>query len=128
MVKPQLPASTVVTPCSGDGVRAPSQKICASKWVCTSTKPGATTLPVASMVRAASPSTWPMATMRPSFTPTSARRRARAGAVDDVAAADDQIEHGSSPSSWMTADMRGTAGRQVTEGTRHASRDATMAP
>ena len=30
MVKPQLPASAVVTPCSGDGVSAPSQNTCAS--------------------------------------------------------------------------------------------------
>ncbi len=30
IVNPQLPASTVVTPCSGDGVSAPSQNTCAS--------------------------------------------------------------------------------------------------
>ena len=30
MVKPQLPPITVVMPCSGDGVRSPSQNACAS--------------------------------------------------------------------------------------------------
>ena len=49
MVKPQLPASAVVTPWSGDGVSAPSQKTWASKWVWTSMNPGVTTLPLASM-------------------------------------------------------------------------------
>src|SRR6185312_13958872 len=66
---------TVVTPCRGDGVSAESQKTCASKCVCTSMNPGVMTLPVASTVCAASSVIVPMATMRPSFTPTSARRR-----------------------------------------------------
>ena len=30
MVKPQLPAITVVTPCSGDGLSVVSQNACAS--------------------------------------------------------------------------------------------------
>jgi hypothetical protein len=75
-VKPQLPANAVVTPWSGEGVSALSQNTWASKWVCTSTNPGATSLPVASTVRAASASTVPIWTMRPSAIPTSARRRA----------------------------------------------------
>src|ERR1700674_1161602 len=75
MVNPQLPARAVVTPCSGDGVRAPSQKTWASKWVCTSMNPGVTTLPVASMTLAASPGTSPIATTRSPWMPTSARWR-----------------------------------------------------
>ena len=50
MLNPQLPASAVVTPCNGEGVRAPSQKTWASKWVWTSMNPGVTSLPLASIV------------------------------------------------------------------------------
>ena len=40
MPNPQLPCTTVVTPCHDDGVRSGSQNTCASKWVWMSTKPG----------------------------------------------------------------------------------------
>ena len=40
MLNPQFPASAVVTPCNGEGVRAPSQKTWASKCVWTSMNPG----------------------------------------------------------------------------------------
>ena len=73
-MKPQFPASAVVTPCSGDGLSAGSQKACASMWVCTSTKPGATARPSASMTRAPLPSRSPTAAIRPSAIPTSACR------------------------------------------------------
>ena len=54
MLKPQLPASAVVTPWNGEGVSAPSQKTWASKCVWTSMNPGVTTLPLASMTAVAS--------------------------------------------------------------------------
>ena len=38
----QLPTTTVVTPCSSDGVARPSQHNCGSKWVWMSMKPGVT--------------------------------------------------------------------------------------
>ena len=41
MLKPQLPATTVVTPWRGDGLSVGSQNAWASRWVCTSMKPGA---------------------------------------------------------------------------------------
>ena len=47
----QLPITTVVTPCSSDGVASPSQHSCGSKWVWMSMKPGLTTRPVASITR-----------------------------------------------------------------------------
>ena len=47
----QLPITTVVTPCSSDGVANPSQQSCGSKCVWMSMKPGLTTRPVASMTR-----------------------------------------------------------------------------
>jgi hypothetical protein len=69
--EPQLPTTTVVTPMrtkfSASGSSATS-----SAWVWTSMKPGATNNPLASITRAASPPGRPSATIRPSFTATSA--------------------------------------------------------
>ena len=50
---PQLPITTVVTPCHDDGVTCLSQHTCPSKWVWMSTKPGVTSAPSASTVRRA---------------------------------------------------------------------------
>ena len=47
---PQLPSTAVVTPCQHDGVRCGSQVAWPSKCVCTSTKPGVTSRPSASIV------------------------------------------------------------------------------
>ncbi|MCY1206420.1 hypothetical protein D9M72_179910 [compost metagenome] len=73
---PQLPATTVVTPC--DTLKG----ICAcdstawSSCVCESMKPGATMRPVASSVWSAVwPASLPMAAMRPLTMPTSASKR-----------------------------------------------------
>ena len=46
--KPQLPATTVVTPWYDDGLSCGSQNTWASKWVWMSMKPGATAQPDAS--------------------------------------------------------------------------------
>ena len=60
-------------------------------------KPGATTRPVGvDRRRRAGSSTSPIATMRPSRTPTSAAPRRRAGAVDDRSPSDHQV-HASDP-------------------------------
>ena len=71
---PQLPITTVVTPCQLLGESVGSQVIWPSKWVWMSTKPGVTSLPVASMVSRASPAAVPTLLMRPSSMATSARR------------------------------------------------------
>ena len=52
---PQLPITTVVTPCHDDGVTCLSQQTWPSKWVWMSTKPGVTSAPSASTVRRAVP-------------------------------------------------------------------------
>ena len=51
---PQLPNTTVVTPCQQVGVSSGSQVIWPSKCVWMSTKPGVTSRPSASIVRRAS--------------------------------------------------------------------------
>ena len=96
IVKPQLPANTVVTPCSGDGLRSGSQNACASRWVCKSTKPATRFAPSASMTRRR-PSRRRRRWLRCDHraTPTSACRRSTSGTVDDVTVADDEVEHGS---------------------------------
>src|SRR5262245_56307922 len=71
-VNPQLPMTTLVIPCQQDDVPSGSQKICASMWVWPSTKPGATTMPSASMTSRAASRMRPMDTMRPWRTATSA--------------------------------------------------------
>ena len=43
---PQLPITTVVTPCHDDGVTCLSQQTWPSKWVWMSTKPGVTSCAV----------------------------------------------------------------------------------
>ena len=73
---PQFPRRAVVTPCQHDGVRCGSHVAWPSKCVCTSTKPGVTRSPSASIVRVAAPSTRPTSTMTPSSTATSAVRGA----------------------------------------------------
>ena len=64
-VKPQLPMTTLVIPCQQEDVPSGSQKICASMWVWPSTKPGATTIPSASMTSRAASRMRPMEAMRP---------------------------------------------------------------
>ena len=106
MVKPQLPASAVVTPCSGDGVSAPSQNTWASKCVCTSTNPGVTTLPVASIVVAASvvDGADPHDAVAVDADVGAAPRRA--GAVDEVTTRDHDVEHGVPLLSTTVGDRR----------------------
>ena len=69
---PQLPRTTVVTPCQLAGDAVGSKWSWASKCVCRSTNPGATTRPVASMTSAPDTGTRPTALIRPSVTSTSA--------------------------------------------------------
>ena len=70
--KPQLPMTTEVTPCQPDIVQYGSQKICESKCVCRSMKPGATIRSRASNTRSASePESLPIRAMRPPAMATS---------------------------------------------------------
>src|SRR5437762_10168692 len=73
-VTPQLPSTTDVTPCQQEDVASGSQAICASRWVCTSTKPGVTYAPSASISRLPFASTVPTSTTRSPSIATSARR------------------------------------------------------
>ena len=72
-VKPQLPITTLVTPCQQEQVPSGSQQTCASMCVWPSMKPGATTWPSASSVCLAASRMRPIAAMRPPEMPTSAR-------------------------------------------------------
>ena len=71
--KPQLPITTVVTPCQQEQLPSGSQATCASMWVWPSMKPGATIMPSASMTSPAGLLMRPISAIRPCFTPTSAR-------------------------------------------------------
>ncbi len=71
-VTPQFPKTTEVTPCQHEELAIGSQASWASKWVCTSTKPGVTILPSASISFFPFSSTFPISTIRSSFTATSA--------------------------------------------------------
>ena len=73
-VIPQLPITTDVTPCQQVDVPIGSHANCASRCVCTSTKPGVTNLPSASSVRFAAPTSSPIATIVSPSIATSARR------------------------------------------------------
>ena len=73
--KPQLPITTVVTPCQQEQLPSGSQATCASMCVWPSMKPGATTMPSASIVRSAGARMRPISATRPSLTPTSPRKR-----------------------------------------------------
>jgi hypothetical protein len=72
-VKPQLPMTTLVTPCQHEHVPRGSHATCASMWVWPSMKPGATTRWRAST--SSRPRAWmvPMRAMRSPRMPTSAR-------------------------------------------------------
>ena len=73
---PSIPTSSVVTPCRTLGSWCGSPRIVSPAWECRSMKPGHTTMPAASMVRAASrPDTSPrlIVTVSPS-TSTAARK------------------------------------------------------
>ena len=74
-VKPQLPMTTLVTPCQHEQVPRGSQKTWASMCVCPSTNPGATTWPSASITSRADSRMRPIAAIRPPTTPTSPRYR-----------------------------------------------------
>ena len=71
---PQLPITTVVTPCQQEGVSSGSHVICPSKCVWMSTKPGVTSSPSASTVSRPSASMRPMAAITPSSMARSARK------------------------------------------------------
>jgi hypothetical protein len=73
MEKPQLPATTVVTPWYDDGLSSGSQNTCASKWVWMSMKPGATAHPDASTSTVPS-SFGPISSINPRVMATSAIR------------------------------------------------------
>ena len=70
---PQLPMTTVVTPCQQEQLPMGSQATCASMCVWPSMKPGATIRPSASIVRSATEATRPTSTTRPPAIPTSPR-------------------------------------------------------
>src|SRR4051794_19689528 len=72
-VTPQLPSTTDVTPCQHDDDATGSQPTWASRWVWTSTNPGLTTRPSASIDSRPSPSTSPTAAIRSPVTATSPR-------------------------------------------------------
>jgi hypothetical protein len=72
-VNPQLPMTTVVTPCHEEQLPIGSQNTWASMWVCPSMNPGETTLPVASISSLPFSGSRPIATMRSPLTATSAR-------------------------------------------------------
>ncbi len=73
-VTPQLPMSTVVTPCHELEVINGSHATCASRCVCRSMKPGETIRPAASISRVAvADDRSPMAEMRSPSMATSAR-------------------------------------------------------
>ena len=90
---PQLPITTVVTPCQPDGVSSGSHVTWPSKWVWTSTNPGVTRAPSASIVCRAGPSTRPTSVTMPSVTATSAVRADGARAVDDGPPSHHQVVH-----------------------------------
>src|SRR5450830_117036 len=70
---PQLPTTTVVTPCDNLGNISGMRITLVSSCVCTSMKPGLNTLPAPSITwSACQPSSLPTATMRPAATATSA--------------------------------------------------------
>src|SRR4051794_15545753 len=71
---PQFPITIVVTPCQQLGVSIGSHVTCPSKCVCTSTKPGVTSAPSASIFVWARPATLPTSVMMPSVIATSAVR------------------------------------------------------
>ena len=70
---PQLPMTTLVTPCQQEQVPAGSHATCASMWVWPSMKPGATIMPSASIVSSAGLRMRPISAIRPWLIPTSAR-------------------------------------------------------
>ncbi len=72
-VKPQLPITTLVTPCQHEQVPSGSQETWASMWVWPSMKPGDTTCPSASTSCFAEARMRPIVAMRPRMMPTSAR-------------------------------------------------------
>ncbi len=76
-VTPQLPSTTDVTPCQHDDDATGSQPTWASRWVWTSTNPGLTTRPSASIDSRPSPSTSPTAAIRSPVTATSPRNDGR---------------------------------------------------
>ena len=71
--KPQLPITTLVTPCQHEQLPSGSQATCASICVWPSIKPGVTISPSASTIRSAAAWMRPISTIRPPRTPTSAR-------------------------------------------------------
>jgi hypothetical protein len=76
MLMPQLPATTVVTPCDTLKLMSGCASSAWSSCVCASMKPGATMRPRASSERAVErPSRSPTAAMRPPAMPTSASKR-----------------------------------------------------
>ena len=76
-VKPQLPMTTVVTPCQQELVPSGSQNTCASMWVWPSMKPGVTTMAVGvDLLAPARRGCVPMRAMR-----SAVRRRRRRGSA-----------------------------------------------
>src|SRR6188472_4299749 len=73
-VQPQLPTTSVVTPCRIVDCAVGLVRIVKSLWLCGSTKPGQTIRPRASITRSArAPSTAPTAVIRRPSTATSPR-------------------------------------------------------
>src|SRR5881396_2364922 len=89
-VNPQLPITTVVTPCQHEHVPSGSQKTCASMWVWPSMNPGATTRPSASMTSRARSRILPVDDPTVPDGDVGAVAR-QAGAIDQGAVLDDEI-------------------------------------
>ena len=90
-VKPQLPMTTLVTPCQHEQVPSGSQKTWASMCVCPSTNPGATTWPSASITSRADSRMRPIAAIRPADDADVAPISGHAGTVDHHAVLDHQV-------------------------------------
>ena len=124
---PSTPTSSVVTPWRTFGSCRPSARITSPPWLCRSMNPGATTLPVASIVRP----TWAGACLPGTEDPDPAvddrdrpRSSRRTGAVDDRPAGDEQVGvlgHGAT-----IPDSR--RGRTPPTTVRHPARDRALRP
>ena len=90
---PQLPTTTVVTPCDIlHSMHAGPHSTARSSCVCASMKPGASALPVATISRSALPAPRsPTAAMRSPVDADVGGEARRAGAVEDGGVADDQV-------------------------------------
>ena len=93
-VTPQLPRTTVVTPCQHEELAAGSQNSWASRWVWMSTNPGVTSRPLASISRRAPAGDAADLGDAVAVDGDIGPDRAGAGPVDHVAVTDHDVVHG----------------------------------